>query len=518
MSIRAKITLLVLLVGLSEALALGVIGWTSVASVARAASAQRRIGEAMKGARDLHDDLDGLAVPLGSGPAAAERWNQLASRIERRLSGCAATACHGITKQPPDMVDGVLARFRAFRQQEAAALAAAPPAGGPPVETWQVEVHAAVREITRDTAVMTANLERAAATIEADARRVEGSAGLLVAWAALVCVLVAVAACHPLARSLTLPLERLVRHTVQLARGAAVEAVDERGPLEVATLARAHNAMQAELERGRRELLDHQARLEREVEARVAELSAKDEALRRAGRLASIGLVAGTVAHGLNNPLTSVALNAEALSDDIPASHPARPAMDDLLRDLGRCREIATEMRALARGAEPPRTPCPLDALAREAVRLVRGAAQARGVAVVPLLGGADAVCHAAEARLLEVLANLLTNAIEASPAGARVTLRTARAGGAAVIEVADAGPGIPAGLRDRLFTPLLTTKSDGTGLGLAISKRIVAQHGGHIEVESHTATEVQAGAAASTGTVFRVVLPLAVEAIGGVA
>jgi signal transduction histidine kinase len=116
----------------------------------------------------------------------------------------------------------------------------------------------------------------------------------------------------------------------------------------------------------------------------------------------------------------------------------------------------------------------------------------ARGVGEVPV--SVDRVL------LRRVLANLAANAVEASrPARARVHLGIARTRDRAVLTVADEGPGIERALRDRVFDPYFTTKSEGTGLGLAIVKKIVLQHGG----------EIQVGERPGGGASFTIALPL---------
>ncbi|HET9554851.1 MAG TPA: HAMP domain-containing sensor histidine kinase, partial [Anaeromyxobacteraceae bacterium] len=100
------------------------------------------------------------------------------------------------------------------------------------------------------------------------------------------------------------------------------------------------------------------------------------------------------------------------------------------------------------------------------------------------------------------VLANLTENAVQASrPVRARIHLGVARARDLAVLTVADEGPGIEPSLRPRVFDPYVTTKAGqgGTGLGLAIAKKIVLQHGGHIEV----------GERPGGGASFTIALPL---------
>jgi signal transduction histidine kinase len=108
---------------------------------------------------------------------------------------------------------------------------------------------------------------------------------------------------------------------------------------------------------------------------------------------------------------------------------------------------------------------------------------------------------------LHRMVLNLLDNAVRHTPPGARVELRLSRSGGDAVVEVADDGPGIPAGLRDQVFDrfvrgdgPADTAVGGGSGLGLAIVRAVATSHGGSVEV-----TESEGG-----GALFRIRLPLA--------
>jgi signal transduction histidine kinase len=105
--------------------------------------------------------------------------------------------------------------------------------------------------------------------------------------------------------------------------------------------------------------------------------------------------------------------------------------------------------------------------------------------------------------QLKEVLANLMVNACEAMAPGGAITIEEEvdlrpQQGHAAVIRVRDNGPGIPAHLLGKIFQPFFSTKEQGTGLGLSIAQRIIADHGGHLEVES---SEGQ-------GAVFTITLP----------
>ncbi len=97
-----------------------------------------------------------------------------------------------------------------------------------------------------------------------------------------------------------------------------------------------------------------------------------------------------------------------------------------------------------------------------------------------------------------EVIANLVRNALQASPPDVPVSVRVAVEAGALVYEVRDRGEGIPAGQEEAIFEPFQTTRVRGTGLGLAVARRVVELHGGVITAAQHPAG----------GAVFRVVLP----------
>lgn len=106
--------------------------------------------------------------------------------------------------------------------------------------------------------------------------------------------------------------------------------------------------------------------------------------------------------------------------------------------------------------------------------------------------------------RLLQLITNLIENAVDASPDGGVVEVRMSAAPDTVVLEVQDHGAGIPVEKREFLFKPLFTTKQDGTGLGLAISRRIATQHEGSIEFETRTPAE----SPSDHGSTFRVTLP----------
>jgi CheY-like chemotaxis protein/two-component sensor histidine kinase len=167
-----------------------------------------------------------------------------------------------------------------------------------------------------------------------------------------------------------------------------------------------------------------------------------------------------------------------------------------------RIASITRDLRTFSRPDDSRREPLALVDVVRGVMRLVGKAAEAR--AAVELVLGETPWILANEARLAQVALNLITNALDAvgPRAGGRVTVETRAEAGAAILEVRDNGPGIPADLGDRIFDPFVTTKpvGEGTGLGLFVCRNLVHELGGRISAHP----------APGGGALLRVVLPAA--------
>jgi len=157
---------------------------------------------------------------------------------------------------------------------------------------------------------------------------------------------------------------------------------------------------------------------------------------------------------------------------------------DDIIGQTRRINTIVQSLVAFAHSDTPPRNrfePVDLAALVDEAIRLTRLAG--RKDIRYELDGLAEQTVLGARPKLLQVFINLLTNAEQASPAGATIRVRARRTGAAVRITIHDEGPGIAASTLDRLFEPFFTTKpaGRGTGLGLPVAYSIVQDHGGSL-------------------------------------
>jgi two-component system, NtrC family, sensor kinase len=199
----------------------------------------------------------------------------------------------------------------------------------------------------------------------------------------------------------------------------------------------------------------------------------------RSHKLASIGQVAAGVAHEINNPLGVILGYTKILRREPDLA--AREELQIIDDEVNQCRRIVQDLLDLAR---PPRLE--LDAVdlaevAADAVQRLRETDRLRDVAVE--LPAGRAVVRGDEAKLRQVVVNVLVNAVEAATGKVTLVAETADGGGA--LRVVDDGPGMAPDVLAHVFEPFFTTKRGGTGMGLAIAQAIVDAHGGRIELTS---------------------------------
>jgi two-component system nitrogen regulation sensor histidine kinase GlnL len=233
-----------------------------------------------------------------------------------------------------------------------------------------------------------------------------------------------------------------------------------------------------------------------------------EEQLRRSDRLAALGVLAAGVAHEVRNPLVGIRAAAQLMEREPAFAASLREFTGIIIRQVDRLNRIVSELLSFA-GRQPfQRRPCNINQILEEALHLLGSTLEGARILVVRRYDPEVPAVAGDPDRLLQVFLNLARNGGEAMANGGELTVRTRfervapQCGGraAAVAEIADRGPGIPAEAQRQIFNPFFTTKSGGTGLGLPISVRIVEEHGGTIEVLSRV----------GEGTTFRVLLPLA--------
>jgi two-component system, NtrC family, sensor kinase len=271
------------------------------------------------------------------------------------------------------------------------------------------------------------------------------------------------------------PLRRLRTAATRVAAGDYASRIDEKGPAEVADLAREFNSMARAVEERERELV-------------------------RSERLAAIGKLSAMITHEIRNPLSAIGLNAELLDDELEGNAEGRALCQAIHREVHRLTAITEEYLAFGRLPKPKIESEHVNAMVDALASFVREDLAAKQVELGLELGDHDPIALADASQLRQCLVNLVRNAAEATAAkgGGKVTLRTRRAGDRVVIEVEDTGVGIPPEVIPRLFDTFFSTKEGGSGLGLALTQQIVKDHGGDLAVES----------AVGKGTIFTVSIP----------
>ena len=226
-----------------------------------------------------------------------------------------------------------------------------------------------------------------------------------------------------------------------------------------------------------------------------AELQVKRDELAHATRSATMGELAASLAHELNQPLAAILSNAEAaeafLGYEPPDLQEVREILADIRTDDQRAGEIIRRMRSLLTKQPMEVERIDLGPLVSETLELVKTRAGLAGVQLWFEAAPDLRPVHGDRVQLQQVVLNLLVNAIEATtafPEGSRVVrVRVSRDGrGGVWVAVRDAGPGISPEQLDRVFEPFFTTKVEGMGMGLAIARGIVEAHGGRIVAENN--------------------------------
>lgn len=195
--------------------------------------------------------------------------------------------------------------------------------------------------------------------------------------------------------------------------------------------------------------------------------------------------MAASVAHEVRNPLNSIRLLLTLLAEDVAAGR--TDATDETLRtldyELTKLTRFTEEFLTWSRPASTVREPIDPADLVRSVVALSQPEASERGVKLSESVAPNLAPLAGDRQRLEQALLNLVLNAIQASGQDGQVTVRVEASSEAIDVLVVDSGPGVPTDVRQRLFEPFFTTRSDGTGLGLANAQRIAKDHGGRIEL-----------------------------------
>ena len=227
-------------------------------------------------------------------------------------------------------------------------------------------------------------------------------------------------------------------------------------------------------------------------------------------RMAAVGEIAAAVAHGIGNPLSSIRAAAQVAKLDCDEcqgpdlQQKTLTTLDEIIQQVDRVQKRMRGLLNFAKPMEPRPSPVKINSLLSDIVDVLRPRFAEAGVS--PQL---DLDRNLPEVQLdanhvEQIFMGLVTNALEATPNGGRVTIRTntLKDNGSATnvhISIEDTGEGIPVDSRERVFDPFFTTKPDGTGIGLPLARKFVERNGGKIIASDGT----------SGGAKFDVVFPV---------
>jgi signal transduction histidine kinase len=279
---------------------------------------------------------------------------------------------------------------------------------------------------------------------------------------------------------------------------------------EVGLLTATFNRMTATLRERDRRLLGLNRKLEDKVRQRTTELEEKSlqliraqEELLRNEKLAAIGSLAAGVAHEINNPTAIIRGNVELLQMELGRGAPGREEADEIMKQTERVALITQNLLSFAREQMIHPRQVQLNSLLEEILSQLSHQVTMSGVRLQKSLCATLPEVEGDRERLRQVFTNILLNAVQAMAGQGTLSLGTLFDEREVRVTIADSGPGIASAIREKIFNPFFTTKSNGTGLGLSVSYGIVQAHGGSIDISS----------AAGQGATFRVRLPRPIDA-----
>jgi two-component system NtrC family sensor kinase len=350
------------------------------------------------------------------------------------------------------------------------------------------------------------DVQMSLAALDADAAAARRRAIFLALGVVLVSMALVAAIIY---RSVYRPIQKLRRGTDRLADGDLAVEIDLHRTDELGRLAGSFNHMARSLRDADAELRDWSRTLEDRVREKTRELEHVNAQLIQVEKTASLGRMAATVAHELNNPLSGILTYAKLVSRRVRVLAPEGAERQRILDALElvqsesiRCGNIVRDLLTYARQGSAEFRSAPLHELVERALKLVAHHVELRGIETEQQLTLSDDSVVCDPEQVVQALIALLINAVEAMSEGGRLVVRTAEGASPDLVRlsVADTGVGIPPDVQPHIFDPFFSTKDEtkGVGLGLAVVYGIVQRHEGRIDVESRP----------GHGTTFTITLP----------
>jgi PAS domain S-box-containing protein len=242
-----------------------------------------------------------------------------------------------------------------------------------------------------------------------------------------------------------------------------------------------------------------------ELRTRTHELGSMTQQFWQASKLATMGELAASIAHELNNPLATISLHAEGITEQLTDDDPTRQSLVVIEQEVERMATLVSNLLLFSRRSHRQVSTLDLREDLTNSLDFVQYHLRSQRIDIVQDFSPALPTVQADRQQLRQVFLNLITNASDAMPGGGTLTVRAYPAAmpdqqKGVVVEFSDTGTGIQTGDLPRLWEPFFTTKPEGkgTGLGLSICRRTVEEHRGTIAIET----------SAGKGTTVRITLP----------
>ncbi len=239
------------------------------------------------------------------------------------------------------------------------------------------------------------------------------------------------------------------------------------------------------LSRSQRKARERLERTAEELSSAYQKLNQTFDQLRHSERLASLGQLSAGIAHEIRNPLGSIQGAVEILSDGVPPGSPKLEFAQIAKREVANLHRLVGDILRFSKPAPPMRLPTGVGEIVEAACKLCADQARKQGIEFLRQEDSPVRNVLVDPEQLKQVLLNIFLNAIQAQPAGGRISIRMFAERNEEVISIQDSGPGIEPENLNRIFDPFFTTKREGTGLGLSISYQLVRNNGGRIHVTS---------------------------------
>ena len=312
------------------------------------------------------------------------------------------------------------------------------------------------------------------------------------------------------------PVKQLTKGTEEIMRGNLAHRIPIRSRDELGVLAESFNQMTEELQRARNEIVEWTRTLEERVDEKTKELQRAQRNMIHVEKMASLGQLASTVAHELNNPLEGVLTYAKLLKKKLRSEQIPSPQAEEIQNELSliadetaRCGGIVKNLLLFSKQKVGDMKEEDLRAVVQRSVQLIHHHLQMNNIKLDLKIPDSPMPAFCDSQQLEQALLALEINAVEAMPEGGTLTMRARIIHDQDEVElsISDTGCGIQEKDLPHVFEPFFTTKEGGkgTGLGLAVVYGIIQRHNGNIDVRSRV----------NAGSTFTLTIPTKSPSVG---